>query len=176
MTDVRFAPTAIELMTAMTGVVGDVTNDPDSPDGNWLTATGNNTNIDVRVSFATPGDPPEVGADLQQFKAWVGQFDTNQTGDPNCRLELWENGVIVRAGTNVLITSGGQMITLSWNASEIGTSDGSLIECKVVGTKTGGSGAKRNTINVNAIEYNGHLAAAPSFTPKSSGLILSGMF
>lgn len=176
MTDVRFEPTAIELLTAMTGVVADIDNDPDSPDANWLVATGNNTNVLVRVSFAAPDGNPTAGADLQEFKAWVGQFDTNQTGDPNCRIELWENGVIVRAGSNVLITTAGQMVTFPWDASELGTADGTLVECVIVGTKTGGSGAKRNTVNFNAVEWNADISAAASFTPKASGRILTGMF
>lgn len=150
----RQAPDAIASSTDLSGAVTDIDDDPDSPDGLWLTATNNNVNTDVRVTFPTPTGDPTVGADLQEFRAYVRQFDTGQTGNPDARIELWENGTIVRAGSDTSVTGAGQVISFTWNANELGTADGSLVECKVVGTKSGGSPSARNSVEVGAIEWN----------------------
>ena len=150
----RQAPDAILAQTNLTGVVGDIQDDPDSPDANWLTASGNNVNTDVRTSFATPTGSPTVGADLQEFRAQVRQFDEGQGGTPTSRCELWENGSLVRAGSNTSVPDGGIVLSFPWDASELATADGSLVEVKVVGTKSGGSPGNRNTVEVGAVEWN----------------------
>lgn len=149
-------PNAILSQTGNTGVVGDIQDSPDSPDANWLVATGNNTHTDVNVSFATPTGNPTTGADLQEFRALVRPFDSGQTGDPNARIELWENGALIRAGSETALQNAGGdiVIAFTWNASELATADGSLVEGKAVGTKTSGSGSKRNTVDIGAIEWN----------------------
>lgn len=151
----RKSPDTIAAITNLApNNVAYIQDDPDSPDGNWLVASGNNINTDVRTTFPTPTGNPTVGADLQEFKAWVRRFDEGQTGTPEARIELWENGVLVRAGANEEVTTSGHMVTFPWNASELGTVDGSLVECKVVGTKSGGSPTARNTVDVGAVEWN----------------------
>lgn len=163
---------AVISSSGVTGAtVANLQDDPDTPDGNWAVATGNNTDTEVYVSFGTPTGNPNVGADLQEFRAYVRQFDTGQTGNPNARLELWENGTIVRAGSEVSITGAGQVIALTWNANEIGTADGSLVEAKIIGTKSGGSPGARNTVDFGAIEWNVDYSATTTYfeTPAMSG-------
>lgn len=150
----RLAPDVILEMSNLTGVVGDIQDDPDSPDGNWLTASGNNVNTDVRVSVPTPTGNPTVGADVQEFRVLFRQYDENQGKAPEGRIELWENGILVRAGSDVSVPGGGIVVSFTWNASELGTADGSLVEIKVVGTKSGGSPGNRNSTEVGAIEWN----------------------
>ena len=164
----RQSPDTIAAQTNLSGVVGDIQDDPDSPDANWMVASGNSVNTDVRVTLPTPTGNPTVGADLQEFKTWVRQFDTGQTGDPTARIELWENGSLIRAGSDVAITGSGQMVVFPWNANELVTSDGSLVECKVVGVKSGGGPSKRNTIDIGAIEWNVEYSAGS--TPVSKDL------
>jgi hypothetical protein len=166
----RQAPDAILAQTELTGVVGDIDEDPDSPDGNWLVATGNNVDTDVRTSFPTPTGNPTVGAGLQEFKAWVRQYDEGQSGTPDVRIELWENGGLVRAGSDENVTTSGHMVTFTWNANELGTADGSLVECKVVGTKSGGSPGNRNTVDVGAIEWNVDYSVGGGWTGKVGGV------
>ena len=142
------------VLTELSGVYTDVDDDPDSPDSLWLLASGNNVDTDVRGSFSTPTGNPTIGADLQEFRALVRQYDEGQAGTPNSRIELWENGILIRAGSNTLISTGGIVLSFTWNANELSTSDGSLVECKVVGVKTGGAPSTRNTVEVGAIEWN----------------------
>lgn len=150
----RLAPDAILAQTELSGAVAAIDDDPDSPDADWLTASGNNVDTDVRVSFAAPADPPTTGAGLQEFRARVRQFDEGQSGTPTARLELWENGALVRAGSDASVPDGGLTLAFTWDAAELGTADGSLVECKVVGTKSGGSPSTRNTVEVGAVEWN----------------------
>lgn len=133
---------------------GDLDDDPDSPDANWCVADGNNTDNQVNVTFPTPTGNPTVGADLQEFRVLVRQYDEGQTGTPQARVELWENGALVRAGSDTDVTTGGVVLSFTWNANEIGTADGSLVECNVVGTKSGGSPTARNSVDVGAVEWN----------------------
>ena len=61
---------------------------------------------------------------------------------------------MVRAGSDENVTTSGHMVTFTWNASELGTADGSLVEMKVVGTKAGGSPSNRNSVDIGAVEWN----------------------
>jgi len=136
MTNERQSPDGSTFtLVQLSGAYTDVDDDPDSPDGDWLTASGNNVNTSVLASFPTPTGSPTIGADLQEFRVLVRQFDEGQTGTPEARIELWENGGLVRAGPDTPVTPGGIVLSFTWNASELTISDGSLVECKLVGTK-----------------------------------------
>ncbi len=169
----RQSPDAIAAQAGFAScAVTDIDDDPDSPDGLWCVASGNNTNTDVRTTFPTPTGNPTVGADLQEFRVQVRQFDMGQTGTPTARIELWENGALVRAGSDVDVTGSGQVISLPWNANEIATADGSLVECKVVGTKSGGSPGARNTVDVGAVEWNVDYSVGPTIVEGAA--VISG--
>jgi hypothetical protein len=92
----------------------------------------------------------------------VAKYSGTQTGTPTARIELWQNGVLVRAGANENVTaaSPGQVLSFVWDASEL-TSDptGAQVECKIVGTQSGGSTGVRNSVNLGAVEWNAQLAA-----------------
>lgn len=158
-------------LTELSGTYEDVDDDPDSPDGNWLTASGNNVDTAVLASFPTPSGNPTVGADLQEFRVLVRQYDEGQSGTPNARIELWENGGMIRAGSDTPVPQGGTVLSFTWNANEISTADGSQVECYVYGTKAGGSPSARNTVEVGAIEWNVDYTAgavAPTVTTSAA--------
>jgi hypothetical protein len=76
-------PTSIETQTNLTGAVTAIDESPDSPDANWLTASGSST---LRVGFATPTLAP-VGT--QTFRVYArctnnGTYSQNlyPTGTP----------------------------------------------------------------------------------------------
>jgi hypothetical protein len=146
----RLAPDVI-LSTDLSGAVGAIQDDPDSPDGNWLTTTDNNSDHYARVSFASPTGNPQVGADMQEFRALVRKY--GGTGTPTARIELWENGVLIRAGGENNVT-GPAVIAFTWNANELSNPDGSQVECYVYGSKTGGSPTTRASIEIGAVEWN----------------------
>ena len=118
-----------------------------------INATGNNTNTEYGVDFPTPTGNPTVGAGLQEFRVGVEEFDSGQSGTPKARIELWESGVLVRAGpdTNVSVYA---VLSLAWNANELATADGGQVQCNVIGVKSGGSPSARNTVRIGHIEWN----------------------
>ncbi len=76
-------------------------------------------------------------------------------GTPTARIELWQNGVLVRAGPNIDVTARSasqQVISLTWDATEILVA--AAVECKVIGTKSGGSPANRASVDIGAVEWN----------------------
>jgi hypothetical protein len=135
--------------------------DPDS-DSSTTSAIDNNTDTEYGVDFATPTAAPTVGAGLQEFRAGVGLFGGGQA-TPTARIELWENGSLVRAGSDANVT-GFQVLSFTWNANELGTSDGSLVQCKVIGTKSGGKGSARNATNIGQIEWNADVSSSTNYT------------
>jgi hypothetical protein len=60
----RLPPDAIITQTNLTGAVTDIDDDPDSPDANWLTASGASV---LRTSFGTPAGTPG-GLNAQNFR------------------------------------------------------------------------------------------------------------
>ena len=132
--------------------------DPDSVSAT-INATGNNTATEYGVDFPTPTGNPTVGDALQNFHAGVIEFDSGQGLTPDARIELWENGTLVRAGSDVPI-SVYQVLVFTWDADELATPDGSLVQMKVIGLKTGGSPANRNTVRIGHMEWNVDFTAA----------------
>ncbi len=129
---------------------GDVDDDPDSPDGTWAVADSNNTNTRLILDFPTPTGNPDSG---QTFQCWVREFDQTQSGTPDGRIELWEDGTLVRAESDTGLTTTGEMISMSWDASELATADGSLVQLTFIGTKSGGSPGARNASDLDACEW-----------------------
>ena len=147
----RKSPDAILELVNLTGTVSEIQDDPDSPDANWLDAVANNVASICKTSFPTPTGNPTVGADLQEFRVLVRKY--GGTGTPTAWIELYENGTLIRAGSAVNVT-GALVISFTWNANEIGTADGSLVECRLNSTAIGGAPAGRACVEVGAVEWN----------------------
>jgi hypothetical protein len=152
------APDALLVQTELAGTVDDIDDDPDVADANWLIASSNNVNTEARVSFPTPYGLL-VGADLQEFRVLVRPSDLALPGIPTVRIELWENGVLVRAGPTVNVNAPEQVVALTWDAAELGTLSGEFVECNVVGTRASGALVDRTTVEVGAVEWNATLIA-----------------
>ena len=142
---------SVFTLTNLSGVFGDVGEDPDSPDANWLTAPGNNNNTDVRASFGTPTTAP---TGTQTFRAWVRK--TNHSTNPTAVVELYETGgallaTVVASTTITSIT--GQMLTGTFAASLLGTADGSAVEMRIAGTVGGGNPSNRASVEVGTMQW-----------------------
>lgn len=172
MASIRLAPDAILEQSNLTGAVAAIADDPDAPDSSWLTAASNNADSIVRVSFSTP---PGDLTGTQEFRVLVRRIN-GQTGTPLCRVELYSAGVLVStpvADTSVVSVTG---VVLAGTFTATGT--GADIECRVYGTKSGGSPGARNTIEVGAIEWNASYtvsvpAAVGSVAISGGGLVAS---
>ncbi len=126
--------------------------DPDSVSVT-INATANNVNTEWGGDFPTPTGNPRAGAGLQEFRVGVEEFDSGQTGIPTARIELWENGSLVRAGSNTNVEAYA-VLSFAWNANELATADGSLVQCKLIGTAIGGNPSIRNSVRIGHMEWN----------------------
>ncbi len=126
--------------------------DPDSVSAT-VAATADGVNTEWGGTFATPTGNPTVGADKQEFRVGVEEHDIGQTGTPTARIELWENGTLVRAGSENDMTTY-EVLSFTWNANELATADGSLVECKLIGTKAGGSPTTKSSVAIGHMEWN----------------------
>jgi hypothetical protein len=155
-----FAPDALLAYTETSGtpLLINVQDDPDVPDANWIISQGFDRSPTVRVSFPTPPGTLTTGADKQEFRAALRRFTSAKPSTPTARLELWQNGALVRAGADTTITSDtGQVISLLWDASELTTDpSGAQVECKVVVTESQEPlAADRNSADIGAVEWVG---------------------
>jgi hypothetical protein len=154
--------------------VGIVDEDPDGPGIDWATAADNNSNHNGHFSFGTPTQPLTSGANLQEFRASVRKNSTCGTGTPTARIELWESGALVRAGTAVSVTAANsctqgtncQVLSFTWSASEVTAA--ANVEVNVFGIKSGGSPAARCAVDLGAVEWNADVTAAGPTLPTLS--------
>jgi hypothetical protein len=145
--------------------VANLDEDPDGTGTDWATASDNNTSHNGHFTFGTPVQALTSGADLQEFRASVRKDATCGSGTPTARIELWEGGALVRAGTAVSVTAPNgctqgtdcQVISFTWNATEVTAA--TSVEAKVFGIKSGGSPSTRCSVDLGAVEWNAEVGA-----------------
>lgn len=148
----RFAPDALTTQTNLTGSLANIQDDPDAPDGNWLVATSNNVTVTAHVTFPNPPGALTPGAGLQEFRALVRKTGTSGTGTPTAQIHLYENGALISSGTNTNVTSTvGQVLSYTWDGTGRNPAN---IECRVVGTLSGGGVTVRAAVDIGAVEWN----------------------
>ena len=149
-------------------VANDHTDHNLDPDVSSVTVNATENNVDTAWGgdFPTPSENPTVGVDLQEFRVGVLEFDSGQTGVPTARIELWENGSLVRAGDNTNVSTYA-VLSFKWNASELATATGSLVQIKLIAVKSGGGPTKRNTVRIGHMEWNADVSAGPSTTQQA---------
>jgi hypothetical protein len=139
----------------LNGTAADIDDDPQSPGGDWRTAQSDNANSVCHAQFATPANTPATGAGLQTFEIYA-RLTTNGTAC-TYNVYLYENGTVLNGGTAIatgsLTSTTGQLITATWNASLLGTADGSLVECVFEVVKSGGNPASRTSGEVDAVRW-----------------------
>lgn len=142
-------------LSNLTGAYTDVDDDPDSPDGLWLAGGDDGTDTICTASFPTPTGNPTTGAGLQEFRVLCRKFITGGT-DPTLDIAVYENGTLVSTiSTGTSITSeSGQVVAATWDATILGTADGSLVEIRVTGQRSGGSPGDRRSVEFGALEWN----------------------
>lgn len=148
-------PSAIEALSNLTGSVGDVNNTISGSDGVFLQGVDDGTDTVVRAEFPTPTGNPTVGADLQTFRIRCRRSTTSGGNNPTLDVSLYENDSLVSSlQTGISITStSGQIVEVSWNASLLGSADGSQVEVHLVGNRSGGSPSSRRTVEFDEIEW-----------------------
>jgi hypothetical protein len=93
---------------------------------------------------------------LQEFRVLIRK-NASGGNSTTWSLALWENGSQVSVlATGTTTSTSGEVVAGTWNASSLGTADGSLVECRLQQTGGGssGSGANRRRIEIGAVEWN----------------------
>ncbi len=82
---------------------------------------------------------------------------------PPTDLELWESGAFVAtlASGVTLSSDTGEVVAATWDASLLGSADGSAAELRIVGDRSNGPSSKRRTVEVGAVEWNVDHQGAP---------------
>lgn len=138
---------SISSSTNLAGEVTAIDEDPVSPDVNWLTATSPTADTMVHVGFAPPSFDLAEGAGLQQFRVRVRK--TAGSANPQARLHLYEAGVLLASGSLTAVTStGGNTLTLTWDAALLSDITGADVEIRIEGTATGS-----NTVEIGAVAW-----------------------
>lgn len=151
----KLYPDAILQQTGYTGAVTAIDENPDTPDGNWLTTVTTPTaDTILRVSFPSPPLNLKTGAGLQNFKILVRKNKVS-TATGTMTIGLYESNVL--KGTASLNTVDGNTTTLtySWDASILTAVSGVNVEARMLGNGyTGKSGGTRFGIEIGAVEWN----------------------
>ena len=136
-------------------VASDFTDHDEDPDVSSVTinALNNDINTEYGVDFPTPTANPTTGPERQEFRVGVEEFNNFQTGVPTARIEVWDDGVqkFVGPETNVEEFS---VVSLRWDSSILTNADGSTVQCKLFGTKSGGGAGALNSVRIGHIEWN----------------------
>ena len=143
--------------------VANLDDDPDAPDADWATAVDGKLDTDLRTGFATPSQAPSLGPGLQEFRVLLRK-DATGGNDPTYDIELWETGGGAALATLLsgatLSSDSGEVVSVTWDASLLGSADGSAVELRIVGNAPGGNPNNKRTVEVGAIEWNAKLDAS----------------
>jgi hypothetical protein len=152
-------------------VIGDIQDDPDSPDGNFWTWDGNGNTI-VRVPFPSPSGDLTTGAGLQTFKCWVKKSSIGS--NPGYSLQLYEAGSIVGSAlqTGTVTSATGELLTATWNAADLADISGADVELRLVQTSGGtGSPSLRRGLVIGAAKWNADYVTPPAGSPRSQAVV-----
>lgn len=147
---------SVFALTNLTGASTDVNEPVDSPDGVWLPLGNDADDCIVRASFPTPTGDPNTGAGLQKFRVYVrvGTEAGGNTPDMDIAVRETGGGADLAVQTGISVTSyTGEVIEFTWDASVLGTVDGSAVEIYVIGNRSGGGPTSRRCVEFDAIEW-----------------------
>lgn len=103
-------PDSIAASSNLTGAVGDIDEDPDTPDGNWATADASSTTTDIRVTFGSP--PAELYGE-QNFRVLLRP--TAGAASPFVTGYLFQNGTTI-TNLGVVTISSTSVAQWDWSA------------------------------------------------------------
>ena len=155
----------LATLTNLSGAITDIDDDPDSPDGLWITSDGGGA-AELIGDFENSSRTLKVGANLQEFRVLIRRSSANGgPGGGNAvvfDIDLYDNGTIVRNLVSGATQASGASATVysgTWNANEVGS--GNDVEVRVIQTDGfGGNPNNRRYIDIGAIEWNAELSPA----------------
>ena len=147
----RLAPTGLSSGSNQSGVVGDIDNNPLTPDGSYIYPTTSTSAWSVIIDFATPTTlAAKTGADLQSFVLYVVAAIPSNSQSwtlPSIKVELYEGGVFrADLGTRYITKASyptptfidgvpiGQYLIFPWDATLLSDQFGADVQLKITAT------------------------------------------
>lgn len=165
-------PTSIVSKTGVQGTDAANLTSLGADDTNYVLATNNNTNVDIRVGFDSFVGTFDAST-TQTVTVIVRQFDTNQNGTPTATVEVYDSGGLVASTGPTNVGTTDTTLTVNFTGSQTTDDTGESLEVRVIGTRTGGSPSNRNTVNIDLIRINASFPVAP-MTADPASFTLTG--
>lgn len=157
-------PTSITAQSGYTNcTVGEIDEDPDSPDSEWCDVGGaNNVVTLVTAAQADPIDNPVATSNAQEVRVQVRK--TNHSTNPTCSVDILENGSLILNDiiSTAVSSTTGTVLSATWTYTGFTNADGSGLEVRVNCAVGGGAASNRASGEVGAIELNLETAEAPT--------------
>lgn len=145
-------PESLITLTGASGSVTAIQDDPDAPDGNWLTASGG-SDVIAHVAFATPPGTVKAGTNLQHFRALVRKTDKTTPDNGSVTLSLYENGTY-KAQQTFSLGNTDTKFSFYWDAALLTDSTGAGVELRVTGVGVyAGPGKNRFAVDIGAVDW-----------------------
>lgn len=145
------APDGLSLQTNLSGSLSSINVD----DTTWLTAPNDNANAVVRVDFPTPTGDPTTGAGVQSCA--VKYRVTPNASSVTFNAYICEGGIRLNGGSTVdswsSTSTTEQTRNVTWDASLLGTADGSAAQIEIEAVKSGGAPAARTVGEFQFIDW-----------------------
>ncbi len=144
---------------------GDIDDDPDSPDANFLVANDTNTDVSVRTSFTDPTRDITAGADLQEIRVEARKTAGSGISDASISIEIYEQGnptpLFTSAAQDVTSTDS-SVFSFTFDAAILADISAGNLEVVVNGDSSGGAPVLRSAVDIGAIEFNSFSAGTGS--------------
>jgi hypothetical protein len=150
------APSGLLLDENVDGAISDLDDDPDVPDGLWMTVNDGAEDVELVLSFPDPPGALEAGEDYQEFRLLLRRSSFG-SAPVLCHIDLYQNGVLKQALDSLLISSTlGQVIVAPWDASVLTGS--ANVQCRIRGVSNG-----TDCIEVGAVRWYRDVAGNPAY-------------
>ncbi len=144
---------------------GDIDDDPDSPDANFLIANDTNTDVSVRTSFSDPSRDISTGADLQEIRVEARKTAGSGVSDASLSIEIYEQGnptALFTSTAQNVTSADGEVFSFTFDAAILADISAGNLEVVVNGGRSGGTPSSRSAVDIGAIEFNSFSAGTSS--------------
>ena len=151
----RSAPAGIITQSGLSGAVSTIQDDPDSPDGNWMTTIASTAGeLQVSTDNMTVG---QLSADNQEIRV-LARKDANGGNDVDYTIAIREAGGgtdLATSSTQTLTTTTATVASFTWDRSILADISGADVEVYILQTSghTGNPGNRRY-LEIGAVEWN----------------------
>lgn len=147
-------PENILAIDNLDGTVEDIQDDPSNP-GTFLEAIDESSDTNLVTDFQNPSRDLVEGVN-QDVRVAVRRT-ANSDRIPEVTIDLVEGGTTLDTVTQEITAIDSEIITLTFDATELADISGQGVEIDITGSSTGGQPASRNTVEIGAIQWDAQI-------------------